>query len=328
MIIRFYRQSRAFTNVDEDDLFSILDRTAKEDGALNKTLNVKDLFSSWSRQAGFPLLIVQRNYENGSITLSQQRYLADRFSPLINATTRWIPYNFATAKSPWFNSTKADGWLPQHQNAILIEPSAEHNWSSTDWVLFNKKLTGFYRVMYDIRNWKLLIAELNSGPNNKIHPLSRAQLLEDLADFVETGRLPHDLLFEMVKYLKHETEFAPWVAGSRAILYLKKSLVSTKNYEKYQRTATSIIDSAEQNIAMKIAFYGEQLSKDAHAIVVNLACDFGCKSCSNSRSGKLEITMSKEAIHTLSHGNFRRKIPRKLSMNHLFWSFDHYLVTA
>lgn len=188
----------AFTAVDENDLFDAIDRAAKADGVLDKDLSVRDIFSSWSRQGGFPLLTVRRNYENGSITISQERYLDNKYSPLINTTTWWIPFNFATAKSPSFEDTSVEGWLPQHQRSKLIQPSGNNSWTSKDWVLFNKQQTSYYRVMYDIPNWKLLIAELNSGPNNKIHPISRAQLLDDQAAFVRSGRLPADMLVDMV----------------------------------------------------------------------------------------------------------------------------------
>lgn len=207
--------------------------------------------------------------------------MADRFSALINATTWWIPYNFATAKSPSFNDTTPDGWLPQHQRAKLIEPSGNISWAPTEWILFNKQQTSYYRVMYDIQNWKLLIAELNSGPNNKIHPISRAQLLDDQKVFVQSGRLPPNMLIEMVKYLKHESEYVPWVAGSEALLYLNDTLASTEGYEAFRTIAVSIIESAEKLIAVKTLQPESQLVFETHAIVAKLACRFGIETCSN-----------------------------------------------
>lgn len=271
--------------MDEDDLFDAIDRAAKEDGTLDSSFSLNELFASWSRQAGFPLLTVERNYGNGSITISQERYMTDRSSVLINATTWWIPYNFATAKSPSFSDTKTDGWLPQHHRAKLIEPSGGRTWAPTEWVLFNKQQTSYYRVMYDIRNWKLLIAELNSGPNNKIHPISRAQLLDDMKNFVESGRLPAHMLIEMVKYLKYESEYAPWVAGSEAILYLKEHLASTEGDDSFRKTAISIIRSSGKLIAAKVALSESHLLSETRAIVTELACRFGIETCSNVTDG-------------------------------------------
>lgn len=303
----------AYTNVDEDDLFDVLDQTAKEDGTLNSTLSLKELFSSWSHQSAFPMLKVQRNYENGSITLSQERYTND--TSFIPNNTWWIPYNFATAKSPSFDSTKADDWLPQHQSTKLIEPSSGNSWASTDWVLLNKKLTGYYRVMYDKRNWNLLIAELNSGQISKIHPLSRLQLLNDLADFVMTGRLPAKMLIEMVKYLKHETEHDSWVAGSRALSHLNKSLASTIDYEGFREMAASIIESAGRLIAVKTAQSESHSLLETRAILAKLACQFGSESCGNSAS---EFTTADDVGEALRKKIFRWKNARKNPAKYLF----------
>lgn len=274
--------------MDEDDLFRELDRASKEDGTLDSSLNMQEIFSSWTRQAGFPVLIVRRNYENGSITISQERYTTDRFNDLVNASAWWIPYNIVTAKSPSFNVTTTDDWLPRHQGTKLIEPSGDNVWTPTDWVLFNKQLTGYYRVMYDATNWKLLTAELNSGPNNKIHPYSRAQLLDDMKSFVETDRLPKEALIEMVKYLKYETEYAPWLAGSKALLYLNKTFASTDGYETFRHMAVSIIESFERRPAVKIACNDSPSLVKTRKVVYELSCQLGVTNCPNIAENEIE----------------------------------------
>lgn len=281
----------SYSSVAEDDLFVELDRAAKEDGTLNHSLSVKELFSTWSRQAGYPMLTVTRNYENGSITISQERYTIDRFSNLINATTWWIPYNFASAESLTFNDTKPVGWLPQHQRTKLIEPSVNNSWASTEWVLFNKQQTGYYRVMYDRRNWKLLCAELASGNRSRIHSINRSQLLDDLRSFVQTGRWAVGMLIEMVKYLESETEYAPWVAGSKALLYLNERLASTDDYENFRRMTVTIIQLAEKRLAVKSVRNESQshLSLQTRAILTTLACRFGIGSCENIANDETKI---------------------------------------
>lgn len=251
----------------------------KEDGTLEPNLSVQSIFSSWSGQAGYPLLTVHRNYENGSITISQERYMDNRFDPLINATTWWIPYHFASAKSSSFNGTTPEGWLPQHQRTKLIEPSGDNEWASNDWIVFNKQMTGYYRVMYDTKNWKLINAQLNSGPNNKIHPSNRVQLVDDTRSFVETGRLPRNTLIEMVNYLKHETEYAPWVAGSKALLYLDHLLGSTEEYYAFRSMAESIIESAVRRLNVRIEKEETYSLMKTRKVVNKLACQLDLKTC-------------------------------------------------
>lgn len=234
------------------------------------------MFSSWTRQSGFPMLTVNRNYETGAITISQERYLNNRFSNMTNSTSWWIPYNFTTAKSLSFSDTKPLGWLAQDQPSKLIEASGDKSWATpSEWVLFNKQQTGYYRVMYDTRNWKLLIAELNAGNHSRIPPISRSQLLDDLRNFVASGRLPANLLIEMVKYLKYETEYAPWVAGSRALLYMKENLATAGEYEVFRRMAASIIKSATRRF-FSSTMQDESLSSVGTSdILTNLSCEFG-----------------------------------------------------
>lgn len=274
--------------MDEDDLFRELDRAAKEDGTLDSSLNMQEIFSSWTRQAGFPVLIVRRNYENGSITISQERYTTDRFNDLVNASAWWIPYNIVTSKSPSFNVTRTDDWLLRHQRTKLIEPRGDNVWAPTDWVLFNKQVTGYYRVMYDTTNWKLLTAELNSGPNNKIHPYSRAQLLDDMESFVKTDRLPKEALIEMVKYLKYETEYAPWLAGSKALLYLNKTLASTDGYETFRHMTVSIIESFERRPVVKIAYNDSFSLVRTRQVVYELSCRLGFTDCPDITEDEIE----------------------------------------
>lgn len=174
---------------EENDLFEALDKAAKEDKTLNKNLNVKDLFGSWSNQKGFPLLKVTRNYANGSMTISQEKYTAIYRPNEIDPSTWWLPYNFASANKPEFEKTTPLGWLPKGTREKLIEPNKDTKWTNTDWLLFNRQQTGFFRVLYDERNYDLVNKALNSNDREKIHPLTRSQYLDDLAEFVRSGRL-------------------------------------------------------------------------------------------------------------------------------------------
>lgn len=68
--------------------------------------------------------------------------------------------------------------------------------------------------MYDKRNWMGIIKTLND-PNQyqKIHTMNRVQLLEDALTFAQIGDLDYGIAFQMLKYLKHEEEYTPWMAA-------------------------------------------------------------------------------------------------------------------
>ena len=60
-----------------------------------------DFAESWTSQPGFPVLTVTRDYEAGSILISQERFEAAPSTPSTPSDSRtWIvPFNVVTAKS-------------------------------------------------------------------------------------------------------------------------------------------------------------------------------------------------------------------------------------
>lgn len=214
------------------NLFDSLQQAVTEDGTLDKGLNVFEIFSSWSNQQGFPLLIVNRNYSENTIQITQEKYSDEPEHSEVNLTSWWIPYNFDTANNVMLNDTWPDGWLPKGIKSTIIKPTKHKNWTSNDWVLFNKQLTGYYRILYDERNYRMILKELKSGNVSKIHPFNRVQLINDLGYFVRSGRLPYRLFFNFVKYLNRETEPIPWILAVSHIRRMElKKCRKTRKYD-------------------------------------------------------------------------------------------------
>ncbi|XP_031640015.1 aminopeptidase N-like [Contarinia nasturtii] len=287
--LNYYLTQKSLDVADENDLFENLDRAVKEDGSLDENLSVKKIFGSWSNQNGFPLLTVNRNYQQNTIKISQERYFDYYPHPEANSTSYWIPYNFDTSNNVNVNDTSVDGWLPKGIKSKLIKPNGIKTWTNDDWVLFNKQQTGFYRIMYDKRNYQLLLKELNSGDKTKIHPSSRAQLLDDLNDFALTHRLPSEMYFEHIKYLKHEIHIAPWNTAMDALFKLKQSLIEDSDtYKKFRTFVVSIVEPFYQSINWKSTDYVE---KSKQQIAIKVACGFGLESCLQMAEQSLEVSI-------------------------------------
>lgn len=92
--------------------------------------------SSWSRQKGFPVVTVERNYETERVTLSQRRY-ASYASTTPDVTAWWIPYNLATASSANFDETRATHWMDARTMLQEITVSGLNN---SDWLIINKRV--------------------------------------------------------------------------------------------------------------------------------------------------------------------------------------------
>lgn len=267
-----------------------LERAVKLDKTLDENYSVKEIFSSWSQQKGVPVLHVKRN-ANGTVTISQERYLAESQSEP-DLTTWWIPYNVASKQSPSFNITVPSGWLARDQRTKLVQQTAAVKWAANEWILVNQQHTGYYRVQYEADNYKLLIAELTSGDLKKVHPNSRAQLIHDLFDFAKTNRLPDSLFLELIGYLKVETEYAPWSSADSAIAYYRKQLDGTQHYQHFRALIASVVAPIYKTIGLANSDEEAQFTKYIRSIVVDLACEFGVELCLNETYAALTRSLA------------------------------------
>lgn len=221
---------RAYSSADDSDLFKHLDRVIKEDNILPDTLNVSSIMSSWTEQSGLPIVHVFRNYNSGTIELTQQRYFTEQPNT-IDTQTWWIPLNFATANNSDFSDTIADIWFPMNTTSYKMEPNdGLLSWTNTEWIIFNKQSTGYYRIIYDKRNYGLITDELVKGNFTKIHALNRAQIIEDAFEFAKKGTVPYSLPLNLTKYISKERELLPWSSWANGVKHMNKLLIANSKY--------------------------------------------------------------------------------------------------
>lgn len=255
---------------------------------------MKSLFGSWSNQIGFPVLNVTRNYKNNSILLSQEKYEETETQNKTNSSTWWIPYNFATPKKLGLNSTRPNGWLQQGQKQLLITRGKKLNMlNSNMWILFNKQQTGNYRVCYDDRNYKLLSIELNHGDIHKIHPLNRAQILDDLHEFVRRGKVSAKNLCGFLTYLKNEIDYAPWEVASMVIHHWYNVFLGSKKLNTFER----IIKSSVEPYYLKSESHDKFLDTFTQITVGKLACMFGIQHCLDYTHSEFKKLLNGERIN-------------------------------
>lgn len=66
-----YLKKHAYNNAEQDDLWEALTKQAHHDQTLPNNLTVKEIMDTWTLQTGFPILNIQRNYEDKTVTISQ-----------------------------------------------------------------------------------------------------------------------------------------------------------------------------------------------------------------------------------------------------------------
>lgn len=249
----------------------------EEDGTIETSQNIEQIMLTWTRQKGFPVLNVQRNYISGAINIHQEKYLT------IPPTTEdsalwWIPYNFATSNNPDFDNTTAEGWMPPIRTSTIAQTSTK-TWSANDWIVFNKQETGYYRVIYDDTNYNLIVNQLNSN-FSKIHLTSRSQLIDDSFDFARTGRLNYQTAFNIVAHLEHETEYVPWGSALRGLTLVNRMLVSTSEYSQFQNFTRILIKNLYDHVGLTDKSDDEpHFQKQARIWAINWACNMGAEEC-------------------------------------------------
>jgi hypothetical protein len=97
-------------------------------------------------------------------------------------------------------------------------------------------IAGFYRVLYDEENYKLLLDYLRSANHTNIHPLNKAQLLDDSLNLAQAGLLKYSTALDLTTYLDQETDFIPWLSYFRGLTFLNSRLAGTEDYDNFKVT--------------------------------------------------------------------------------------------
>jgi aminopeptidase N len=92
---------------------------------------------------------------------------------------------------------------------------------------------GYYRVNYDPESWKLIILGLHQD-HESIHPVNRAQLLDDALNLARAGKLEYSLALELTQYLGHDQDYIPWAAALNAFSFLDRRLTNDEGHQHFK----------------------------------------------------------------------------------------------
>lgn len=219
-----------FSDVTEEHLFDslALSVSTEDETLIPSTTNVSTIMSSWTRQAGYPILTVERNYDanRDQVTLSQRKYIypSSPTDPVV--TTWWIPYNYATPKNPEFNRSQSMGWMPQDEDTITITVDSLR---ADDYLLLDTYAGGYYRVIYDERNYRL-ISDAMVRNVSQFHVASRSTLLENVHEFFRSSRLTLTTVMDVLRILENDDEYVSWYPIQDILLEMDRTFSGHENY--------------------------------------------------------------------------------------------------
>ncbi|XP_039617849.1 thyrotropin-releasing hormone-degrading ectoenzyme-like [Polypterus senegalus] len=282
MGLKDYLITHMYGNAARDDLWNKFSEAMRKEG---KDINVKEVMDRWTLQMGFPVVTIIKNDSlDDSVTISQEHFIFDvdakpRDSERSNSSYQWhIPLTIAVGNSSHI-STELTIWVSNRSELHRINQMDEDSW-----LLGNINQTGYFRVNYDLRNWRLLIEQLMSN-HEVISVGNRAGLIDDVFNLARAGYLPQNIPLELIRYLSQEKEFLPWHAASRVLYHLDKLLDRTEEYNLFSDYILKQVASIYHMLGwptafsngsvVQVAYQTEELRRE----VIMLACSFGHKHC-------------------------------------------------
>lgn len=270
-----YLNSKMYGNAEQRDLWSALTSAARKTGDFDADVAV--VMDSWTLQTGFPVLSVTRNYENGTLYFKQERFV------LINDTFEtqkspiwWIPVSYTTASEKDFETTQPKLWLKGEKSLTVSNITMKPD----EWFIANVQQTGFYRVNYDLQNWKLLIKILKDPSRfQDIHIINRAQMVDDAMNLALTGRLDYRTALDVTSYLAHERSYVPWKAGLSALGYIDTMLSKGAHYLEYGHYVLRLLNDAVKEVGWKVSPNESVITSQYRVDLLASACHFEHPDC-------------------------------------------------
>nr|XP_034185647.1 aminopeptidase Ey [Osmia lignaria]XP_034185648.1 aminopeptidase Ey [Osmia lignaria]XP_034185650.1 aminopeptidase Ey [Osmia lignaria] len=273
-----YLNAKAYQSAEQNDLWDALTKQAHKDKVLHSSITIKKIMDTWTLQTGFPVVTVTRNYNNGAITLTQERFLLRNGTTMVITDSEplwWIPITYTTERQLDFSTTRPSQWMKAEKSITL----SDLDLSPSEWLIFNIQETGYYRVNYDRANWQMIIKQLNKDSFRNISTINRAQLIDDALNLARAGKLDYATALDVTSYLAHETEYLPWKAAFTAMHYLDDMLIKMSSYDKFRIYVLKLLDNVYKQVGFKDNPGDPQLTVFTRIDVLTWACNFGHEDC-------------------------------------------------
>ena len=211
--IRRYIAAHKYSNSTTADLWKALSEASGKP--------VGEIAEPWTKQPGFPIVIVKRDGEK--ISLTQERFTLNY--PNAPALEWKIPLTWFVVGDNKFQSHLMTGKIGQL-------PKIPSNRA----VKINANGAGNYRVQYDDQSWKALLAALP-----KLNLQDRVNLLCDAWALAQANRADISLCLELISKLRPGYELAERDQIVNMFDYINRLLTGDPVREKFQSYAQSIL---------------------------------------------------------------------------------------
>ncbi|KAJ1180035.1 hypothetical protein NDU88_005259 [Pleurodeles waltl] len=293
--LRSYLQAFAYNNTIYDDLWVHLQKAVANQTAVKLPKSVKSIMDTWTLQMGFPVVTV--NTSSGLIT--QKHFLLDSDSKVSRPSTfnyTWI----VPVTSVRTGSRQPDYWL---QEPSAMNDAFKVDGGSSDWILANLNMTGYYRVNYDQKNWKRIIQQLHKD-HTVISVINRAQIIDDAFNLARAKYIQTTAALETTKFLTNETEYMPWESALSSLNYFTIMFDRSNVYgpmKKYLQKQVTPLFQYFKNVTRNWTVLPDGLMNQYNEVnAINTACTCDMAECWELASGLYKKWMSNPIHNTIA----------------------------
>ncbi|XP_019636319.1 PREDICTED: aminopeptidase N-like [Branchiostoma belcheri] len=270
-----YLQKYAYGNTVQDQLWAEFTKALNAEG--REDLDVKVMMDTWILQKGYPVITFARDYSSGKAEVTQQHFLKDASvstkAPGSKSVYKWyVPVSFTT-QSTGSENPKSVWMKPTSDTEVIDLEGAD----ADDWMLGNVGRVGYYRVNYDINNWRLLINHLKSDEFRDIPVVNRGTLVDDALSLAGASMLDITVALDLSQYLVRERSYVAWDMAESALRYIGDNL-GTNNSKKWKDYMGQLITPFYNDVSWtdEAGTFQEEMGQ---ALAVRSACRFDQADC-------------------------------------------------
>ncbi|CAK1546292.1 unnamed protein product [Leptosia nina] len=226
--LAIYLDTWQYQNAEENDLWEAMSQATTDDEFL-KDVSLVEFMNSWTRQAGYPVVHVKRDYKTGHV-LFEQRLFTSAKNPYKSMEKQlWqIPISYTTSGTP------SGEWTPHPKLWLKGKTlTAEIPLNDTEGFYVNVGAIGYYRVNYDQKNWQLLSEALKDGSIKD--PIAKAQLIDDAFNLAKANLLNYSYALGLTScVINGEDSKIIWDMLLDNMAFLRYNLKTKSGYMYFQ----------------------------------------------------------------------------------------------
>ncbi|XP_050507395.1 aminopeptidase N [Diabrotica virgifera virgifera] len=279
---------------------------------LLEAMELVNKMEKWLYMPGYPLVTARLSNNGKSVSLSQEPFFLLKDDQ--ESATVWnIPITYVTRNED--SNSKEITWLKPNTN-LEIHIELDH------WIILNLNQAGYYRVNYDDVLWTRIINTLHGQDKNKIPVLNRAQLIDDIFSLARAGKVDYKKAFELLDYLKYETEYYPWASALRTTSHILEH-VNDKTKVLLKSKLLTLINAAFPSVTeIKSSKHVDILKEH---LILHWKCFLDDNNCLNSAKVKFEEFKNSNSFQNNNERDIGLSFGVRTS-NNVFYDFN-FLMT-